>query len=143
MPATRRTKLLEWGWKLHRWTFRLSGGRLGSRLFGIPVLRLTTVGRRSGQPRDVMLHYLKHGESYVVVATNSGEPTHPEWYLNIEQNPEGVGQVGSRPVLIQARVAEGEERDRLWQKVVALDPANAEYQRRTDRQIPVVVLDPM
>ncbi len=142
MPAARRTKLLEWGWKLHRWTFRLSGGRLGSSLFGIPVLRLTTVGRRSGQARDVMLHYFKHGESHVVFASNSGEPTHPEWYLNLGDKPEAVAQFGSHPVRVRARVANGDERDRLWFRMVELDPAYAEYQRRTDRQIPVVILDP-
>ena len=89
-----------------------------------------------------MLNYLNQGESYVVFGSNSGEPTHPGWYQNLEANPEAVAQIGRRPVRVRARVANGEEREALWLRMVELDPAYAEYQRRTDRQIPAVVLDP-
>ena len=89
-----------------------------------------------------MLNYLDHGESSAVFASNSGEATHPGWYLNLGDKPEAVAQFANHPVRVRARVANGDERDRLWFRMVELDPAYAEYQRRTDRQIPVVVLDP-
>lgn len=90
-----------------------------------------------------MLNYLKHGESFLVIASNSGAPAHPAWYLNLRRNPEAVAQVGTHSVRVRSRVADGEERTRLWRKVVELDPAYAEYQQRTDRQIPVLFLEPV
>ena len=132
---------MEWAWGVHRWAFRLSGGILGSRAFGIPVLQLTTTGRVSGRPREVMLHYFQELGNYVVIASHAGELRNPPWYLNHKANPAAVAQVGPDRIQVLARDAAGAERDRLWAKAVELDPAYAEYQGRTERQIPVVILD--
>ncbi len=142
MATVRRTKLVEFLWRLHRWIYTATGGRLGSQIFGIPILLLTTTGRKSGQRRTAALYYFKDQDRFVVIASNAGDPRHPAWYLNLAANPEATVRAGPRRWRAQATSAEGEERERLWSMAVALDSAYAEYQKRTERQIPVVVLTP-
>ncbi|HXF81602.1 MAG TPA: nitroreductase family deazaflavin-dependent oxidoreductase [bacterium] len=106
----------------------------------MPVLLLTTRGRRSGQPRTNVLTYLPDGGALVVIASNGGAPRHPHWFLNLRAHPEAQVEIGGRRRSVRAREAEGPERDRLWALVVQRYGGYAVYQRRTRRRIPVVVL---
>lgn len=140
--AVRRNRFTEAFWKLHGWLFRVSGGRIGGRVVGLPVLMLTTTGRKSGEPRSNVLTYLPEGDAAVVFASNAGEPKHPAWWLNLLADPHATVQRGHEVVPVVAREAEGEERERLWNAIVRAQDAYAEYARRTSRRIPVVVLEP-
>jgi deazaflavin-dependent oxidoreductase (nitroreductase family) len=108
---------------------------------GVPTLLLTTRGRRSGQLRRTALIYGRGGDSYVVVASQGGDPRHPAWYLNLEADPDVHVQVKADEFDARARTASGEERVRLWREMARIWPAYDDYQGRTDREIPVVVLD--
>ena len=90
-----------------------------------------------------MLHYLRYLNGYVVVASYAGDPRNPSWYLNLKANPKAVVQIGPKSLEVLAREAIGEEREMLWSQAVELDPSYAEYQLRTERKIPVVILDPV
>ena len=138
----RRTLLVELFWKLHKATYRATGGRVGGHLAGLPVLLLTTRGRRSGQPRTSALTYLPRGDACVVVASHLGEPRHPFWWLNVEARPIARVQVGSVKRSMRARQAEGEEREAIWDELIARSPQYEQYRERTERRIPVVVLEP-
>ena len=122
--------------------FRAHGGEATSGPFvGRPLLILTTVGARSGEARENPLVYTRDGERYVVIASKGGAPTHPSWYHNLVANPEPTIEVGAETFQAKATVAEGDERNRLFAAQAALMPNFAEYQRKTSRQIPVVVLE--
>ena len=109
----------------------------------VPSLLLTTTGRKSGERFIFPLFYGKAGDSYLVVASKGGAPEHPGWYRNLVVNPEVEVQVGTAKMTARARTATGEERARLWQKALVFWPPYADYQQKTARQIPVVVLDPV
>lgn len=109
----------------------------------VPSLLLTTTGRRSGEKFVFPLFYGKAGDSYFVVASKGGSPEHPGWYRNLLANPEAEVQVGTTRIKARARTATGEERARLWQEALRFWPPYADYQSKTEREIPVVVLDPM
>ena len=112
---------------------------LGRRIGNAPILLLTTTGRMSGQPRTVPLMYVP-AEEPVLVASNGGSPTHPSWYLNLSSDPRASIEIGGRRTGAVARTVIGEERERLWKRAVEIYPAYAEYQRRSERELPVVVL---
>ena len=122
----------------HYWDATFAGGKGPT-----PCLLLTTTGRKSGEQRVLPLIYGPHGNSYVIVASRGGAPTHPYWYLNIEARPEVHIQVASRHMDARARLAEGEEREQLWKMMAEIYPPYDDYQAKTDRRIPVVVLDPV
>lgn len=125
--------------------FRLSGGRLGAKFFkhGSPVGLLTTVGRKSGRTRVAPLIYLADESRIVLVASQGGMPKHPVWFLNLEANPDVRFETRERGVRrYHARRASAEEKAALWPRLCAVYPDYADYQARTDRDIPVVVLDP-
>jgi deazaflavin-dependent oxidoreductase (nitroreductase family) len=109
---------------------------------GVPTLLLTTTGNKSGLRRRTALIYARDGESYLVVASAGGAPGHPAWYRNLDADPAVHVQVGAEEFDARARTATGEERDRLWPVVTKVWPPYDDYQARTDRQIPVVVLTP-
>jgi deazaflavin-dependent oxidoreductase (nitroreductase family) len=110
----------------------------------LPTLLLTTVGRKSGEPRPLPLIYGEAGDAFVVIASKGGMPSHPVWFLNLEANPECDLMVGARAVKARARVAEGEEREALWRQMAEIYPPYDDYQKSAgDRVIPVVVLDPI
>jgi deazaflavin-dependent oxidoreductase (nitroreductase family) len=140
--AIRRNWLTEQIWKLHGFLYRVSGGRLGASVVGLPVLMLTTKGRKSGEPRTCVLTYLPKGRAAVVFASNAGEPRHPAWWLNLRADPHGTVQRGSEQFPVVAREAEGTERQQLWDEIVRAYAGYAEYAERTTRKIPVVVLEP-
>jgi deazaflavin-dependent oxidoreductase (nitroreductase family) len=129
---------------LHRAVLRVSRGRVGYQGEGMPVLELTTVGRRSGVARSVLLTSpARDGGTLVVVASRGGDDRHPDWLLNLRAHPrvEVALQGGPRRAMT-ARIAEGPERERLWARIITTNPRYAAYQRRTSREIPVVVLSP-
>jgi len=140
--AITRSRWVELFWRVHKRLYRLSNGRIGARMAGLPVLLLDTVGRKSGTPRTNALTYLPWGEAFVVIASVLGEPRHPAWFLNLAARPEVGVQVGARRLRARAREAEGEERERIWDAVVKASPDYAQYRARTGRRIPVVVLEP-
>jgi deazaflavin-dependent oxidoreductase (nitroreductase family) len=140
--ALRKSILVQLFWNIHPRLYRWSGGRVGGHMMNMPVLLLTTHGRRSGQARTRALMYLPVNDTFVVIASFLGEPRHPDWWLNLKANAHAEVQIGNRTVAVVAREAQGEERTALWDKVVARQPDYAEYQKRTKRNIPVVVLEP-
>ena len=128
---------------LHRSLFDLSSGRVAGRIQGMPVVRLTTTGRRSGQPRRTMLTSpVQDGDNVVIVASWGGDDRHPTWYLNLRDNPEVEITMSGRTRRMKARTAGAEEKAELWPRVVAAYKGYAGYQTKTDRDIPVVVLEP-
>ncbi len=143
MATVRRTRAIELGWRVHRWLYRASGGRIGSRIGPLPVLLLTVRGRKSGEERTVALNHLRDMDRYVVFASHAGEDRDPPWWLNLRAAGEGEIQLGSRRMRVRGREAEGEERERLWAAVKRADPAYAVYEARTKRRIAVVVLSPL
>ena len=127
----------------HTGVYRASGGRFGGEMQGNPVLLLETTGRKSGRKRTTPLLYLPDGRNMVIVASKGGAAKHPAWWLNLRANPETVVQVGPRTREVRAEETAGEDRARLWERLVAMYPGYADYQRRTNREIPVVRLRPM
>jgi deazaflavin-dependent oxidoreductase (nitroreductase family) len=120
--------------------FRANQGKVGPPFEGAPLLLLTTVGARSGAERLNALMYTKDGDDLVVLASKGGAPDNPAWYHNVIANPRATVEVGTEKFEATARVAKGQERDRLFQAQATLFPQFAGYQQRTTRQIPVVVL---
>ena len=139
--AAKKNKIVELFWKIHPRIYRWTGGRIGGQLMNLPVLLLTTTGRRTGAPRTRALMYLPHGEAYVVIASFLGEPRHPDWWLNLRADPRATVRIGDRETPVVAREADGDERGELWNQVVARQIDYAEYQQRTARRIPVIVLE--
>ncbi len=128
----------------HRVVLKVSGGRVGWDAGSMPVLELTTIGRKSGQPRAVMLTSpLQEGDTIVVVASRGGDDINPAWFLNLRDNAAvEVSYKGGPKVPMTAHVADEAERARLWPLVTADHHNYAGYQRKTDREIPLVLLDP-
>jgi deazaflavin-dependent oxidoreductase (nitroreductase family) len=108
---------------------------------GVPTLLLTTTGRKSGAPQQLPLIYGRDGNRYVIVASRGGAPDHPGWYKNLVAQPQVKLQVAAERFAARARTATGDERTRLWQVMAKIWPAYDEYQGKTSRQIPVVVLE--
>lgn len=127
--------------RLHRALYRLSRGRIGAKLVGLPVLLLTTRGRRSGQARTVPLTYFEDGDAIVLVASYGGRPHNPAWFENLVANPQVDVTIGGTRRSLQARVATAEERARLWPRVVAGYSGYGDYQAKTSREIPLVLLE--
>jgi F420H(2)-dependent quinone reductase len=153
----RRAIYSDLGWRLltdsHTRLYRLTGGRVGGRVYGlaggvagrvrgVDILLLDHVGRRSGKRRTSPLLYIADGENLVIVASKGGSREHPHWWLNLDANPETTVQVGSERRRVRAREASDAEGERLWPRLVEVWPDYARYQRRTQRRIPVVVLEP-
>jgi deazaflavin-dependent oxidoreductase (nitroreductase family) len=129
---------------VHRVLLTVTGNRLGASFGGMPSLELTTTGRKSGKPRSVMLTApLRQGEAYVVVASRGGDDVHPAWFLNLRDNPDVTVRVVGQPARpMQARVATADERAELWPKIAEKYRNYAGYQKRTSREIPLVLLEP-
>ena len=120
-----------------------SGGETGHSWKGVPTLLLTTRGRKTGKLRRTALIYGRDGPGYVVVASIGGAPRHPQWYLNLVADAEVELQVGPEMISARARVAQGEDKARLWRQMAEIWPQYDSYQAKTERQIPVVILDPV
>ncbi len=142
MPSDLALKAMN---RVHRMVLGATGGRLGWRASGMPVIELTTTGRRSGQPRATMLTSpYQEGSTIVIVASRGGDDHHPAWYLNLKDHPEVTVSVGGKPPQrMRAEIADPEDRARLWPLITAEHSNYAGYQRKTKREIPLVLLRPI
>jgi F420H(2)-dependent quinone reductase len=129
--------------RIHAAVYRASRGRLLGRIGKrMPVLLLTTTGRKSGRRRTTPLLHLEDGGRYAVIASVGGAPQHPAWYLNLRADPRATVEIGGRKLAVRAETAGPEERARLWLAATAMYPGYDAYQARTTREIPIVVLTP-
>jgi deazaflavin-dependent oxidoreductase (nitroreductase family) len=129
--------------RTHVLLYRATGGRIGDRLpFGPEMLLLDHIGAKSGKKRTTPLVYIPDRKSYVIVASKGGAPRNPAWFHNLRANPETTVQVGSKKVPVTAKVATPAQRKRLWPKVVDAYSGYAGYQKKTEREIPLVILTP-
>lgn len=134
---------IKWMSRAQTWLFKTSGGKLGNKfLRGTEVGILTTVGRKSGQPRDSPLLFLQEGGRIVLVASQGGRATDPMWYLNLKANPQVTFRTSKGRHELVARDATDAERDEYWPKLDAMYADFANYRSYTDRKIPVVICDP-
>lgn len=149
--VTRRPRLpprwfIHMFWRAHRALYRLSGGRFlwtTSSKRGWGALHLTTIGRKSGKDRSVIIGYLEDGPNLITLAMNGWDEGHPSWWLNLEAHPDAIVRLAHRqPRPVRARAAKGEERDRLWQRWVAIDPDHDGCAERRSTETPVIVLEP-
>jgi deazaflavin-dependent oxidoreductase (nitroreductase family) len=128
---------------LHRSVFDMSKGRVMGKAAGMPVVKLTTTGRKTGARRDTMLTTpLQEGTKIMLVASMGGAPKHPAWYLNLRSNPQVTVTIGGERRDMVARTAGPEERADLWPRIIGAHPNYGGYQEKTSREIPVVVLEP-
>lgn len=126
----------------HTRRYVATGGEEGHLWNGVPTLLLTTIGRRSGQPRRTALIYGRDGDRYLVVASKGGAAEHPLWYRNLSARPKVEVQVGAEHFRARARTATPNEKPALWQRMTQIWPAYDEYQAKTSREIPLVILEP-
>jgi deazaflavin-dependent oxidoreductase (nitroreductase family) len=123
--------------------FRANGGRVGGQFEGAPLLLLHTVGAKSGQERVNPVMYRAVGDGFAVFASKAGAPTNPDWYHNLIANPRVSAEIGTQTIEADARVADEQERDPIWAAQKQAYPGFADYEQKTTRQIPVVILDPV
>lgn len=143
MPAATRNPLTEFIFRHHPEIYRRTGGKLGGSIGGAPVLLLNTIGRKSGMPRSNCLVCVERENSWAIAASWAGEPKHPLWYLNLMASPDTTIEWQGKAVPVRARKLEGEERDEVWNEIVAQDEGFSIYEERTAgvREIPVVLLE--
>jgi deazaflavin-dependent oxidoreductase (nitroreductase family) len=122
--------------------FRANEGRVGGGFDGAPLLLLHTTGARSGKPRVSPLAYQARGDAYAVFGSKAGADTNPDWFHNVVANPDVTIEVGTETARVRARVAEGDERTEIWEQQKRLMPGFADYEAKTSREIPVVILEP-
>jgi F420H(2)-dependent quinone reductase len=139
-PARLAMKL---GSGAHAGVYRATGGKLFGRMGKSPILLLNTVGRKSGKKRTSPLLYVMDGEDFVIIASKGGAPTHPAWYLNLRDNPDATVEIGDREVRVSAEEADPEEKARLWGRMVEIYPTYDDYQKETEREIPLLILRPV
>jgi deazaflavin-dependent oxidoreductase (nitroreductase family) len=123
--------------------FRANAGKVGGQFEGAPLLLLHTVGARTGRPRVNPMMYQPVPDGYAVFASKGGAPANPDWYYNLLAHPRVTAEIGTETAEFLARMAEGEERERIWAAQKAAYPGFADYERNTSRQIPVIVLEPV
>jgi deazaflavin-dependent oxidoreductase (nitroreductase family) len=133
-------RVMKWVGSTHTALYKLTRGVIGARADGLDMLLLTTRGRRSGVLRTTPLPYFHHGDDLLLIASFGGGPRDPAWLGNLRANPRARLQVRGRAGEVPARIAEGAEREALWGEITREHPRYQEYQSRTERQIPVVVL---
>lgn len=133
--------MADWNTKIIE-EFRASGGKVGGQFEGAPLLLLHTTGAKTGQERVNPVMYRTDGENLVVFASKAGADTNPDWYHNLRANPAATVEIGTATKSVHARVAGPEERDRLWSAHKQQWPGFADYETKTSRQIPVVILEP-
>ena len=143
MPAIRRNKLMEALWAIHRAVFKASGGRIGGKGGGFLVLSLTTTGRKSGEPRTVLLNTIARPDGWVVTASHAGEERGPPWWLNLVANPEATVTVERKEHRVRARELDGDERENTYRRFEEIEDGYRVYKERTSRRIPVVLLEPV
>jgi len=135
--------LLKAGVSVSVFLYRLTGGGMGGRMQSMPVLLLTTTGRKSGKKRTVPLGFLRDGSAYVIIASYGGQPRNPAWFLNLQSHAEATIQVKKRQMQVKAETANPEKRRELWARLMEVSPGYANYQKRTTREIAMVILHPV
>ena len=141
MTKTKPNLLIRLFWDLHLKIYIWSSGRIGHTIRNLPVLILTTKGKKTGLLRPKALMYLPYGDDFVVIASNLGQANHPAWWINLLAEPVATVQVGNLRHTVHAREADGEEREKLWNLIVAKNSDYNQYRTWTSRRIPVVVLE--
>lgn len=136
-------KIFRFFMTIYVFLYRLTGGKFGSQVQGLPVLLLTTIGRRTGKRRVTPLGYVEHDGSYVITATNAGFDTHPAWFHNLKSHPQVALQIGDKQLTAMAELPDPTLRRRLWARFVERAPGYGAYERRTAREIPIVLLRPV
>ena len=142
-PAKWMTGAFKVGNRLHVAVYRLSGGKAGNKIANLPLLLITTFGRRSGKPTTNPVVFVQDGQDYLVSATNGGSNWHPDWYLNLKARPEATIQIGGQTLDVHASIAQGEERTRLYDRFKAASHNFVKYEQGTSRIIPVIRLTPI
>ena len=127
--------------RLHVFLYKLTDGKIGGRMRGAPVLLLTTIGRKSGRYRTTPVLYLQRDHDWVVVASNAGRSKNPAWYYNLRANPDAAIRIREQVMKVHAKEASAEERDRLWPVLVKMFSAYDGYRKKTNRRIPLIVLE--
>lgn len=127
--------------RVHIFFYQRTGGVIGGNL-GRPMLLLTTIGRKSGQERITPIFYFPNGDRFVLIASNGGAPQHPQWWFNLQAHSQAKVQIGRNIIAVTAQQADGEERQHFWSLITAKYPEFNSYQKRTTREIPVVILMP-
>ena len=141
MTKSKPNLLIRLFWDLHLKIYIWSSGRIGHTIRNLPVLILTTKGKKTGLPRSKALMYLPYGNDFVVIASNLGQAQHPAWWVNLQAEPTATVQVRNEYQAVRAREADGEERERLWNAIAEKNPDYDQYRAWTSRRIPVVVLE--
>ncbi|SPM34287.1 Putative heme iron utilization protein [Mycobacterium rhizamassiliense] len=136
------TFFIKWMAKGNTWIYRRTNGKLGGVFQNAPVALLTTIGRKTGEPRVSPLLYLREGDRVILGASRGGSDKHPLWYLNLKANPKVTVQIKDETLALTARDANEAEREAYWPKMVAMYPTFEDYKSWTDRVIPVVICDP-
>ncbi len=129
--------------KLMVFLYRVSGGRIGGKMGKVSTLLLTTTGRKTGKQRTLPLNYIMDGPAYVITASASGADRDPGWFFNIRSNPQAVIQVKDKQIKVTAEIVGPEKKPELWARLVEVAPNYAGYQKRTSRDIPMVILHPV
>ena len=134
--------MANWNWfgNLHKFVYEKTGGRIGANLAGLRMLLLTTTGRKSGKQYTTPLAYFSDGDDLIVVASNNGMDHHPAWWLNLQHTPDVYVRYGRERRRVRAGIADSDERARLWPWLMKQNPPYAKYEKRTKREIPVVIL---
>lgn len=133
---------IKWKSRGNTLVYKLSGGRLGGSFGKAPVALLTTIGRKTGEPRVSPLIFLRDGERVILVASRGGSDKHPMWYLNLRANPTVQVQIKDDVLTLTARLATEDERAHYWPKLTAMYPDFDNYRSWTDREIPIVICEP-
>jgi deazaflavin-dependent oxidoreductase (nitroreductase family) len=139
--ARNRYRLMKIFWQIHLKLYLWTSGRMVNTLRGLPVLLLTTQGKKTGLPRTKALMYLPYGKDVAVIASNLGEDKHPAWWINLKAEPTATVQIGKEQFAVRAREVEGYERDKLWRAIAEINSDYEQYRQWTSRRIPVVVLE--
>ena len=129
--------------RIHIFLYRKSRGKIWNKMLGMPVLLLTTTGRKSGQPRTTPLVYLRDNGDYLIAASKGGADSHPAWYFNLEATPEVRVEVGGQAFTAQVTITEDEERDQIYERFKSAGAHFATYEQMTQRTIPVMRLTPI
>jgi deazaflavin-dependent oxidoreductase (nitroreductase family) len=139
-PSKRLRKVLNIANGIHVALYRMSGGKFANQIANLPVLLITTFGRKSGKPHTNPVVYIEDGQDYLVSASTGGMDWHPGWYLNLKNSPEVKIEIGDKGFNVQAVIMDGEERSRLYEKFKAASSNFVKYEKSTSRVIPVIRL---
>ena len=129
-------------WRAHRLIWDLSGGRLGRRVLGMPVLELVTTGHKSGQERSILITFVETPDGPAIAGSNAGASSEPAWVKNLRENPDAKIRRDGEWEQVRARFPGSDERDRIWSRFIEADEGYAEYEQMVSREIPIVVLEP-